>query len=117
MAWGVMYKKVNMTPIMTNAKYCILPEESSWVVTRQVAWLELRHIKDSVDACYPRRETIQQIRICTSASTNAKGTQPPASKHALTVQHWEGTGAEHDSITDSKLQTSMVFVMILFLPK
>ena len=57
-----------------------------------------------MDTRYPRRETIQQIRIGAPASTNAEGTQPSGRKLTLAVQQREVSGVQHDLLANIELQ-------------
>ena len=68
-----------------------------------------------MDACYPRRETVQQIRIGAPASTNAEGTQPSVRNLALAVQQREVSGVQHDLLANIELQMPMLLVILLFL--
>ena len=68
-----------------------------------------------MDARHLRRETIQQICVGATASTNAEGTQPSGHKLALTVQQQEVSGVQHDLLANVELQMSMMFAILLFL--
>ena len=68
-----------------------------------------------MDARHPRRETVQQIRIGASASTNAEGTQPSGRKLELAVQQREVSGVQHDLLANIELQMPIALIILLFL--
>ena len=68
-----------------------------------------------MDACYPRRESVQQIPIGAPVSTNAEGTQPSGRKLALAVQQREVSGVQHDLLANVELQMPMALIILLFL--
>ena len=68
-----------------------------------------------MDACRPRRETIQQIHVGAPVSTNAEGSQPSGRKLVLAVQQQEVYGVKHDLVANIELQIPMLLVELLFL--
>ena len=68
-----------------------------------------------MDACHPRRETVQQIRIGAPAITYAEGTQPSGRELILAVQQREVSGVQHDLLANIELQMPMSVVILLFL--
>ena len=82
---------------------------------RQVVRLGLGHVENRVDACHPRRETVQQICVGAPASTYAEGTQPSGCKLALALPQREVSGVQHNLLANIELQMPMLLIILQFL--